>query len=111
MKFSFVTHMSIPISWVEDLDIKIINLRYPELAFSTDGSKFAIVINGNRVSVWDIQSKVPLKTFMEFPKPDPDDPPVQYLQFSSGNSEKEVLVFIGVCVLCCLTQEWAPQWS
>jgi hypothetical protein len=70
MNFSFVTRMSIPIPWVEDLDIKIIDLRYPELAFSADGSKFAIVLNGNRVSIWDIRSKVPLKTFIEVPKSD-----------------------------------------
>ena len=54
--FSFVTRMSIPTP------------RAPELAFSTDGSKFAIAMSSGRVSVWDIQSKVPLKTFIGVPR-------------------------------------------
>jgi len=38
------------------------------LAFSADGSKFAMAISHGRVPVWDIRSKVPLKTFMEIPE-------------------------------------------
>ncbi|KIJ93240.1 hypothetical protein K443DRAFT_63351, partial [Laccaria amethystina LaAM-08-1] len=70
----------------------IIDLEEPELAFSADGSKFAM--NNGRVSVWDIRSKVPLKTFTGVPKSNYDDGFVQFLQFSSGKLGKEVLVFV-----------------
>jgi len=75
-----------------------INLLEPELAFSADGSKFAIVTNNRSVFVWDIRSQlVPLKTFIEVPKPGPPNP-VNYLQFS-GKVGKEVLVFVEVCLM------------
>ena len=95
MNFSFVTRMSVPIPespgvWV---------WRGPFFAFSADGSKFAMAMARSRVSVWEIRSKVPLKTFMEVPKSDYDDRPVRHLQFSSGNVGKEVLVFVEVCPL------------
>ena len=69
----------------------------PELAFSADGSKFATNISqgGPGVSVWDIQSKTPLKTFVEVPKYG-DGRFVGNLQFSSGKSGKEALVFVEV---------------
>ena len=87
--FSFVTRMSIPISWIpEDLNF---GLQNPKLVFSADGSKFAIGIHPGTVSVWDIRSKVSLKTFI-FPQRDY----VQYIQFSSGELGKEVLVFVTV---------------
>jgi len=75
------------------------NLRAPELAFSADGSKFAIVMNSNRVSVWDIRSQLPLKTFIEVPKFGKFPSPVQCLQFSSGKLGKEVLAFVEVCLM------------
>ena len=70
----------------------------PELAFSANGSKFAMAIRhgGLGVSVWDIRSKTPIKTFVEVPK-------YGYrvrlgnVQFSSGKSGKEALVFVEVC--------------
>ena len=74
-------------------------LRFqPELAFSADGSKFAMAMSqgGPGVSVWDIQSKTPLKTFVEVPKYG-DGTRVGNLQFSSGKSGKEALVFVEVC--------------
>ena len=85
--FSFVTCMSIPHLWV-----KTHHADPPELAFSADGSKFALGMGCGGVSVWDIQSKVPLQTFLEqkgrnFPS---------LLQFSSGNLGKEILVFVEV---------------
>ena len=67
----------------------------PELAFSADGSKFAIAMD-RRVSVWDIRSKVPLWTFMEVPRPNNFLRPQRFLQFSSGNLGKEILVFVEV---------------
>jgi hypothetical protein len=84
--------LSIPIPRVpgDDLDFE-----EPELAFSADGSKFAIAMNNERVSVWDIQSKVPLKTFMGAPKSIYDER-TAFLQFSSGKRGKEVLVFVEV---------------
>ena len=66
-------------------------LQNPILVFSADGSKFAVSTNPGRVSVWDIRSKVPLKTFI-FPQCDY----FQYIQFSSGELGKEVLVFVTV---------------
>ena len=75
---------------------KIPIVRVPALAFSADGSKFAIAMARSRVSVWDIRSKVPLKTFMEVPKSEYHAGPVRYLQFSSGKSRKEGLVFVEV---------------
>ena len=93
--FSFITCMSFPASnqqrnIIFDLD----------LAFSADGSKFAMAMSeGNPgVSVWDIQSKTPLKTFVEVPKYG-DGRHVENLQFSSGKSGKEALVFVEVCLM------------
>ena len=73
-------------------------LSKPELAFSADGSKFAMAMSqdGPGVSVWDIQSKTPLKTFMELPKYG-NRGDAGNLQFSSGKSGKEALVFVEVC--------------
>ena len=70
-----------------------------ELAFSADGSKFAVAMShgGPGVSVWDIQSKTPLKTFMEVPKNGNGNR--VNLQFSSGKSGKEALVFVQVCLM------------
>ena len=69
-----------------------------ELAFSANGSKFAIAMSqgGPGVSVWNIQSKNPLKTFVEVPEYG-DGRRVGNLQFSSGKSGKEALVFVEVC--------------
>ena len=69
-----------------------------DLAFSADGSKFAMAMSqgGPGVSVWNIQSKTPLKTFMEVPRHG-DGRRVRNLQFSSGKSGKEALVFVEVC--------------
>jgi len=94
MNFSFVTRMSIPIPRVPKA--LPIALQEPELAFSADGSKFAMAMASNRLSVWDIRSIVPLKTFMEVPKSDYHDLRVRCLQFSSGKLGKEALVFVEV---------------
>ena len=88
--FSFVTRKLFPIHPVP-------SSYPPELAFSADGSKFATDVALGRVSVWDIRSEVPLKTFMTVPKPKHNTQPVQYLQFSSGKLGKEALVFVQVC--------------
>ena len=92
MKFSFVSQMSIPT--LKDTDSSPF-LRAAKLAFSADSSKFAIAMNNGKVSVWDIRSKVPLKTFLEIPRLF-GCPPVEHLQFSSGNLGKEALVFVEV---------------
>ena len=76
-----------------------IYLGYPsELAFSADGSKFAMAMSQGSpgVSVWNIQSKTPLKTFVEVPKYE-NRRFVRNLQFKSGKSGKEALVFVEVC--------------
>ena len=92
--FSFVTCMSFAVPPARA------NFLFfgPELAFSVDGSKFAMTMNqgGPGVSVWDIQSKNPLKTFVEVPKYG-GGRRVGNLQFSSGKSGKEALVFVEVC--------------
>ncbi|KIJ97192.1 hypothetical protein K443DRAFT_681748 [Laccaria amethystina LaAM-08-1] len=80
MNFSFVTRMSIPL--LKDRKGSFVDLDV------ANGSKFAMATSDGRVSVWDIRSTVPLKTFMKFPKS------VRYLQFNSGNPGKEVLVFV-----------------
>ena len=74
-------------------------LDFPsELAFSADRSKFAMATSegGPGVFVWNLQSKTPLKTFVEAPKYG-DIRLVCNLQFSSGKSGKEALVFVEVC--------------
>jgi len=71
----------------------------PELAFSADGSKFAIGPACGGVDVWDIRSKFPLKASAEAPESDYHNWHTQCLQFSSGNLGKEVLVFATVCLM------------
>jgi WD40 repeat protein len=95
MNFSFVTRMSISIPRVPEYPD--IGLLHPKFAFSADGSKFATATNHGRVSVWDIQSKRPLKTW-EIPKIY-NNWPIQHLQFSSGGLRKEALVFAEVCLM------------
>ena len=78
-----------------------IYLGFPsDLAFSADGSKFAMAVSRGSpgVVVWDIQSKNPLKTFLEVRKYG-DGRLVGNLQFSSGKSGKEALVFVEVCLM------------
>ena len=60
-----------------------------------------MAIARGRVSVWDIRSKDPLKTFLENPNYDHRDgrQPVRYLQFSSGKLGKEAMVFVEVCLM------------
>ena len=89
--FSFVTRLSIPIPWA---DVNFL-LAGPIVVFSADGSKFAIAVDGGKVSVWDIRSKVPLKTFIA-PQ---NNYSIKYLQFSSGKLGKDVLVFVMVCLM------------
>ena len=69
--FSPITRLSIPMP-----EPALFNV--PELAFSADGSKFAMAMACGGVSVWDIQSKCPLRTFMELPWPKLDHP-LRYL--------------------------------
>ncbi|EDR00618.1 uncharacterized protein LACBIDRAFT_313079 [Laccaria bicolor S238N-H82] len=87
--FSFVTRMSIPCLAVREGGVQI-----PELAFSADGSKFAMGMPLDGVSVWNIRSKVPLWTFTEPPQPKAIRQHLRYPQFSSGNLGKKILVFV-----------------
>jgi len=97
MNFSFVTRMpSIPIRG----EGSNIGLRSPTIAFSAGGSKFAMAMTHSRVSVWEIQSKVPLKTFMGILEFDfRIDAHLEFLQFSSGKLGKQALVFVEVCLM------------
>ena len=96
MNFSFVTHMSIPIPRVSEIS----TIQAPEFAFSADGSKFAMATDYGRVFFWDIRSKLPLKTPMEVHESNEYlGWSERYLQFSSGESSKEALVFVEVCLL------------
>ena len=90
--FSFITHMPIPLLRATYL------VNSPELAFSADGSKFAIAMDPG-MSVWDIRSKVPLQTFMEAPLPPELVLPDRLPQFSSGDLGKEILVFVEVRIM------------
>ena len=97
MNFSFISRMSIPIPrFPED---SLIDLQTPVIAFSADGSKFAMAMGCGGVSVWDIRSNLPLKTFMEVSRSNYHDRFVPYLQFSSGKSGKEALAFVEVCLM------------
>ena len=91
--YTFVTRMSVPPLRVAPL------INPPELAFSADGSKFAMGMACRGVSVWDIQGKVPLQTFTEGRLPFAVRQPERFLQFSSGNSGKEILAFVEVCLV------------
>ena len=96
MNLSFITRIGIPIPGPK---VSSTHFQAPVFAFSSDGSKFAMATRRGRVSVWDIRSKVPLKTFiLEVPKYDYGNQPVQRLQFSSGKLGKEVLAFVEVCL-------------
>ena len=109
MNFSFVTRMSIPIPKGPKTS-SLLPLVPSIPAFSAEGSKFAVTVMAHGgVSVWDIQSKVPLKTFMKVPKSDDNDRNVRYLQFSSGKLGKQVLVFVEVRLMFifCLSNRWS----
>ena len=93
MNFSFVSRMLIPLRLVQKPYPLV---QTPVLAFSADGSKFAMAMAYGGVSVWDVQSKDPLKTFMKVHNYYAFDVRVRYLQFSSANLGKEVLVFVEV---------------
>ena len=92
MNFSFVSRMSFPTARPAVFDA-------PELAFSADGSNFAMTMCQGRVIVWDIRSKVPLKILREVPNSDYDDTRARYLQFSNGNLGKDALVYVEVCLM------------
>ena len=93
--FSFVTCMSFPAPTARERNI-FFTLG---IALSADGSKFAMAKGRGSVgvSVWDIQSKTPLKTFAEVHKYGDGRRSIGNLQFSSGKSGKEALVFVEVC--------------
>ena len=99
--FSPVTRLSIPIP-EPPLIIP------PELAFSADGSKFVMAMGYGGVSVWDIQSKGPLRTFTESPLPKILHRPPRYPQFSRVNLGKEILIFVEVCLMFTF---WYPYLS
>ena len=92
MNFSFITRMSIPVPRVR----KKFPIYAPELAFSADGSKFAVAMACGGVSVWDIRSKAPLATFTEVPWPKNVYRPLRYPKFIGENVGKEILVFVEV---------------
>ena len=95
-KFSLVGRLSIPVTETVH--------NFPEApAFSADGSKFAMGLACGGVSVWNVRNKVPLQTFTEVLCPWQKAMPYRrLLQFSSGNSGKEFLVFVEVCLMFTL---------
>jgi len=93
MDFSFVTHVSIPNP--NGTNHNRAKLGAPLLAFSADGTKFAVGTEDGVLSVWDVRSKIPLKVFeVDVPRGVRFSTPLQFLQFSSGIFGREVLVFI-----------------
>ena len=101
MDFSFVTRVSIPNPKGTNRKVERL-LGAPLLAFSADGTKFAAGTADGVVSVWDVRSKTPLKV-LEVDVPTGRgiiEWPIWYLQFSSGISGREVLVFteVGSCL-------------
>ena len=105
--FSFVTHISIP-HLMEEIHIRIDS---PSLAFSANGSKFAMGTARSGVSVWDIRNKVPLRRFTsELTKA--NNLPPRPLQFSSGNLGKEILVFVEVRLMFTFQYPYlSNRWS
>ena len=96
MDFSFVTRMPIPLNPNKSNRREAIeSLGGPLHAFSADGYKFAIATADGVVSVWDLRSKAPLNLFMADASRH-DDWSIFILQFHSGISGKEVLVFVEV---------------
>ena len=95
-KFSLVTRLSIPVT-------ETVHNTSEAPAFSADGSKFAMGLACGGVSVWNVRNKVPLQTFTEVLCPPQKAMPYRrLLQFSSGNSGKEILVFVEVCLMFTL---------
>ena len=68
----------------------------PEVAFSTDGSKFAVAVAFGGMSVWDIRNKFPFQILMELHWPKNVRQRLYCPRFSSGNLGKEILVFAEV---------------
>ena len=104
--FSFVTCISTPHLG------RLPHVNPPAHAFSANGSKFAMAMACGGVSVLDIRNKVPLRTFMEPFKLAQRGQPHRFLQFSSGNSEKEVLVFLEVRLMTTFCYSYlSNRWS
>ena len=95
LEFSFLSQVSIPNP--NGTNHEGVRARVPLLAFFADGTKFAAGTDDGVVSVWDVQSKTPLKVF-EVDVPEDvlslPTPYLQFLQFSSGIIRREVLAFI-----------------
>ena len=112
MNFSFVYRLSIPLP---SLNTTRGTLIRSQVIFSADGSKFAVATCHGRMSVWDIRSEVPSKTFMESePKFEFMHSCLRHLQFSSGNLGKEVLVFAQVGLMftfwySCISNRWSES--
>jgi len=95
MDFSFITHVPIPNRNGTNRKEERL-LGAPLIAFSADGTKFAAGTADGVVSVWDVRSKIPLKVFeLDVPR-NILQWPIWDLQFSSGISGREVLVFMEV---------------
>ena len=112
--FSFVTRMSIPHVTRMSIPYYGATLRFvdpPELAVSANGSKFAMGMGCGGVSVWNIQSKVPLQTFTETPLPEQVSHTPRFLQFSSGDLAKEILVFVEVRLMFTFYPYLSNRWS
>ena len=94
MDFSFVTHVTIP----NHVGNNRKRLGALSLVFSADGTKFAAGTDDGVVSVWDVRSKIPLKVYeVDVPRDVPHGQwPIWSLQFSSGISGREVLMFVVV---------------
>ena len=95
MNFSFVTHVTIPNPNGANRKGERL-LGAPLLVFSADETKFAAGTADGVVSVWDVRSKIPLKVFVVDVPRNIHEWPIWYLQFSSGISGREVLVFMEV---------------
>jgi WD40 repeat protein len=95
MDFSFVDHKRLP-------NPKNTNRREempawaPSFVFSADGSKFATATPDGVVTIWDAQNGLHLKVYVVEVPSHVTLWPISFLQFSSGISGREVLVFMEV---------------
>jgi len=95
MNFSFVDNKRLP-------NPKNTNRRKempawaPSLVFSANGSKFATATPNGVVTIWNAQNGLPLKVFVVEVPSRVTLWPMSLLQFSSGISGREVLVFMEV---------------
>ena len=94
MDFSFVDNKRLPNP--KNTNRREMPAWAPSLVFSADGSKFATATPDGVVTIWDAQNGLHLKVYVVEVPSRVTLWPISFLQFSSGISGREVLVFMEV---------------